>query len=125
VNLAGLSGARRWMLAALGVVVVAAVVVGVTIGLSGGASAENYCLYAGTNNQTGASATLAVPQPSATQSSCNALELSVQTLFVNFQTSNESFTISGVRLKALSGSQVAALKPYTSQQGWLVYSGSI
>ena len=113
------------MLVALGVVVVAAVIVGVTIGLSSGASAENYCLYAGTNNQTGASATLAVPQPSATQSSFNALKLSVQTLFVNFQTSDESFAISGVRLAALSSSQVAALKPFTAQQGWLVYSGSI
>jgi hypothetical protein len=113
------------MLVALGVVVVAAVVVGFTIGSSSGAPANNYCLYAGTNNQTGASATLAAPQPSATQSSCNALKLSVQILFANFQTGNESFTISGVRPAALSSGRVAALKPFTGQQGWLVYSGSI
>jgi hypothetical protein len=113
------------MLVALGVVVVAAVVVGVTIGLSSGAAAKSYCLYAGTNNQTGGSATLAVPQPSATQSSCNALKLSVQILFANFQTSDESFTISGVRPTALSSGRVAALKPFTAQPGWLVYSGSI
>lgn len=112
------------MVVALAATAIVAVIVGVTVGVSNGAPAENYCLYIGTNNQTGTPGTLAVPQSGATQSSCDALETSVQLLFTSQQTTAESFAISSVRPTTLSSGQAAALKPFTSQPGWL-YSGDV
>jgi len=112
------------MVGGLAVVAIVAAVVGVAVGARGGSSTKGYCLYAGTN-QTGSQATLAVPDADATQGSCNAVEESVQILFANWQTRNESFAISSDRPVTLSSRQAAALRPFTSQPGWLIYSGSI
>ena len=66
-----------------------------------------------------------MPDANATQGSCNAVEESVQILFANWQTRNESFAISSDRPVTLSSRQAEALEPFTSQPGWLIYSGSI
>jgi hypothetical protein len=108
----------------LAVVVIAATFVGVTIGVPRGPSAKGYCLFTGIN-QAGSAGTLAVPEPNSTQSSCNALEEDVQILFANWQTRNESFSISIDRPMTLYGDQVADLKPFSAQPGWLIYSGNI
>jgi hypothetical protein len=123
VNTTRLSAARGPVVAGLAAVIIA-MVVGVTVGLQNGPSPESYCLYIGTN-QAGKLGTLAVPQPNSTQSSCNALEESVQILFANWQTRNESFAISGDHPLTLSSDQAADLKPFTAQPGWLIYSGHI
>jgi hypothetical protein len=124
VNISGLSSTRGRVLAGIAAAAIAAAIVGVTVGAPNGQSPEGYCLYAGIN-QAGNPGTLAVPESNSTQSSCNSLEESVQILFANWQTRNESFAIFRDRPAALSSSQAAALKPFTAQPGWLIYSGSI
>jgi hypothetical protein len=111
------------MLAGLAAAIVAGAV-GLAIALPHGPSSRGYCLYIGAN-QVGKPGTLAVPQPNSTQASCNALEESVQILFANWQTRNESFAIFSDRPMAMSSGQAAGLKPFTAQPGWLVYSGHI
>src|ERR1700743_2817042 len=123
VNISGLASPRGRMLAGLAAGVRAGVV-GLAIVVPNGPSPKGYCLYVGTN-QVGNLGTLAVPQPNSTQASCNALEESVQILFANWQTRNESFAISGDRPMTLSSGQAADLKPFSAQPGWLVYSGRI
>jgi hypothetical protein len=115
---------RGRVLVGLPAAAIAAAVVGVTVGVPNGPSPEGYCLYVGIN-QAGNPGTLAVPEPNSTQSSCNSLEESVQILFANWQTRNESFTIFRDRPATLSSGQAADLRPFTAQPGWLVYSGSI
>jgi deoxyxylulose-5-phosphate synthase len=124
VNITGLSSARGRLHVGLAAAVIVAVLVGITIGVPHGSSAKGYCLYIGTN-QSGNPGALAVPQQNSTQSSCNALVESVQILFANWQTRNESFAISGDGPMTLSSGQAAGLKPFTAQPGWLIYSGSV
>jgi hypothetical protein len=112
------------VLIGLAAVAIVAAAAGVAIGVPGRPSAKGYCLYTGTN-QAKASGTLAVPEPDSTQPSCDALEESVQILFANWQTRNESFTISSDRPMTLSSGQVADLRPFAAQPSWLIYSGSL
>jgi hypothetical protein len=127
VEIAGLSsGWSRLIAVAVAVVVIIGAIVGITVALSSsGPPTANYCLYSGMNPDTGVPGTLAVQQPSATQSSCNALKNDVQITFANFQTAVQTFAISGTQPAALSGSKVASLKQFPSQSGWFVYSGTV
>jgi hypothetical protein len=119
-----LSSTQGRVLVGLAAAVIVAAVVGITMGVPHGPSAKGYCLYIGTN-QAGNPGTLAVPEPNSTQSSCNALEESVQIVFANWQTRNESFAISGDRPMTLSSGQAADLTPFATQPGWLIFSGSV
>jgi len=124
MNIPGLSSARGRVLAGLAVAAIAVTVAAVVVGAPGGPSSKGYCLYAGTS-LAGNSGTLAVPDANATQGSCNAVEESVQILFANWQTRDESFAISSDRPVTLSSRQAATLRPFASQPGWLIYSGSV
>ena len=85
----------------------------------------NYCLYSGTDNQTGTPGTLALPQSGATQGSCDNLAVSVQQAFSNSQTGVNSFSISSDRPATLSSAQVAGLQAFGSGTNWLIYSGDV
>jgi hypothetical protein len=109
--------------ALVGVILVVIVVVSVTSG--NGPSSGNYCLFYGTDSQSGRDGTLAVPQASASQASCDALEDTVEQAFANAQTGATSFTITSDHPATLSASQTAGLQAYNPGTGWLIYSGGL
>jgi hypothetical protein len=116
----------RGRIAVTGVILaILAVIVGISFSQGNGPRAGNYCLYSGTDTQTGTFGTLAVPQPGATQSTCDDLGISVQQAFANSQAGTRSFEISSDRPVTLSTAQAKSLMALTSGTGWLVYSGDI
>jgi hypothetical protein len=85
----------------------------------------NFCLYSGTDSQTGTPGTLAVPQSGATQAACDDLAVSVQQAFANSQTGVNSFAVSSDRPVTLSSTQLAGLQAFGSGTNWLIYSGDV
>jgi hypothetical protein len=85
----------------------------------------NFCLYSGTDNQTGALGTLAVPQSGATQQACDNLAVSVQQVFANSQSGVNSFSISSDWPVTLSSAQLGTLQAFGSGTNWLIYAGNV
>jgi hypothetical protein len=116
---------RGGIVVAAVVAVALAVIVVVSIASGNGPSSGNYCLFYGTDSQSGRDGTLAVPQASASQSSCDALAETVEQAFANSQTGVTSFTITSDHPASLSAGQTTGLPQFNPGTGWLIYSGSL
>jgi hypothetical protein len=113
------------MAVAIAIAAILVIIVVVTLRSMTGQGTGNFCLYSGTDTQTGAPGTLAVPQSAATQEACDNLAVSVQQAFANSQSGVNSFAISSDRPVTLSSAQLAGLQAFGSDTNWLIYSGNI
>jgi hypothetical protein len=120
------SAARTWARAGVALFACATLYAGSLAVVAGVQSIGNYCLYSGDSSEWGTSGVLAVPQADATQSSCDALESSVQAAFQNSQTGVYEWSITSDRPATLSYDQEQNLSLFSGlSTGWLIYSGTI
>jgi len=111
--------------AAIAVAAILVVIVVAALWAGTGQGTGNYCLYTGTDNQTGTMGTLAVPLSGASQQACDNLAISIQQTFANSQSGVYSFSITSDRPATLSSAQLGTLQAFGAGTNWLIYSGDV